>query len=553
MDLHWIIILIFVTIIVIIQISVYRQTKKKLDLLGDIFPSNPAVEFYVMRSGSFLNIVSKDNYEALKQNKEIINNIQEEIGKIAKVISEIERDETLTEENRSQALTQYKTKLNDLHKQLKNTKKKPKQKNIFSNPIRNNIINSINIYLEKNSASTSDYQLLKDIIDRNVDSEEEEIRTQLPIPLYCGLMGTMLGIIIGIGWLWLSGGLDSLLSDSGSVEQGANGIQALLSSVALAMIASVVGIILTTSGSWKTKGVKAEEELKKHSFLSWIQAELLPMMNADYADTMRQMVQNLQLFNSSFHDNAEQLNVSLQQINNAAQGQAQILHEINDLKIDHLVAANIDVYDKLKHCTHEIGQLGIYLNQVDGFLEQITRLNQQLSDADSRVRCIEEMGRYFRDERADLGVIKAKISKAMVDTDEIYQSSITALRDNIVEQNNNMSHFMIGQQERLRHLLEEQQNALLAKSQEVSNLVEELKQLTDVKASIRDMSSAISRQSHRLEQLSESIDLLARNKAQTSLWDTFLQLPKSIRITIASVTGVLVLWFNVWMVLSLTL
>ena len=57
---------------------------------------------------------------------------------------------------------------------------------------------SINKYLENNSGSVIDFHLLKDAADRHCDSVENDINTQTPIPLYCGLMGTMAGVIFRI-------------------------------------------------------------------------------------------------------------------------------------------------------------------------------------------------------------------------------------------------------------------------------------------------------------------------------------------------------------------
>ena len=53
------------------------------------------------------------------------------------------------------------------------------------------IISSLNMYLANNRANVIDFQLLKDTVDRNCDSVEEDINTQTPIPLYLGLAGTM--------------------------------------------------------------------------------------------------------------------------------------------------------------------------------------------------------------------------------------------------------------------------------------------------------------------------------------------------------------------------
>jgi hypothetical protein len=45
------------------------------------------------------------------------------------------------------------------------------------------ILSSINSYLSSNKASVIDFQLIKDTVNRNCDSVEDEINTQTPIPL----------------------------------------------------------------------------------------------------------------------------------------------------------------------------------------------------------------------------------------------------------------------------------------------------------------------------------------------------------------------------------
>ncbi len=121
--------------------------------------------------------------------------------------------------------------------QLEQENKVCEIKNQHKNVILDIIVSSINNYLNNNNNAVSDFHLMKDIVDRNCDAREEEINAQIPVPLYLGLAGTMLGILIGVGFLVFAGGLEDLLnSGNGS---GAEGIETLLGSVALAMISSI--------------------------------------------------------------------------------------------------------------------------------------------------------------------------------------------------------------------------------------------------------------------------------------------------------------------------
>ncbi len=56
----------------------------------------------------------------------------------------------------------------------------------------------MNIYLIRNRGSISDFNLINDIVELHTDSLVKDINIALPLPLYLGLMGTMLGIIIGL-------------------------------------------------------------------------------------------------------------------------------------------------------------------------------------------------------------------------------------------------------------------------------------------------------------------------------------------------------------------
>ena len=83
----------------------------------------------------------------------------------------------------------------------------------ISHPLLLRIINAINAYLLKNKGATGDFLLIKDIVERYCDTKREEIETQLPMPLYLGLMGTMLGIIIGIGYIAIVSGFSAFIDN----------------------------------------------------------------------------------------------------------------------------------------------------------------------------------------------------------------------------------------------------------------------------------------------------------------------------------------------------
>ncbi|MGN0187827.1 MAG: hypothetical protein ACI392_08820 [Paludibacteraceae bacterium] len=563
---HYVIIIVFIVAIILLQVKVFSATKKKLQIFKDIFPDAAYEEWQLLKDdSSAVRIAGKADLEVANHQKEKrISELEEAVSKSKATVADLRRSySALSDSDDMQACIvaaqgrAEKARLQDLLDQLGAARAARVETPAYhsDNAVRHTIITSINNYLERNNSSTNDFHLIKDIVDRNCDAADDEIQTQIPVPLYCGLMGTMLGIIVGILYLWLSGDLDALLGITTTAGSGAGGIKALLGGVALAMISSIVGIALTTYGSWQAKQIKSGEESAKHNFLSWMQAELLPAMNTDAASAMRMMVNNLSAFNTTFAANTKELNDSLSHVAETTKGQAEILGAINDLKINRIAAANIEVYDKLKNCTAEIGQLGEFLSNVSGYLANVRALNQKLDNADARSRMIEDMATYFKQERANIDTISGIIARSMGDADSALQKSIEILKENVTKQNDELVQHMVEQNQRLVRVLDEQQSTLENRSQEMGKLISELTQLTEVKKTMSNLEKAMLDQNKKIDNLVRSISELAQLKTTGTVHpqncSALNMMPKWLLITVATIIAVSFVWFNVWTVLSL--
>lgn len=329
------------------------------------------------------------------------------------------------------------------------------------------IINNLNAYLLKNSGQVADYHLMKDIVDRNCTSKEEEINTQIPFPLYLGLMGTMLGILVGVGFLVYDGGLTQLLDSTMAVDSAENGIIQLLSGVALAMISSAFGIAYTTFASYCQKNAKCKIELQKNEFLGWIQEELLPQLSTDMSSALVRMTRQLTSFNKSFSQNTKEMRDTLSMVNDASKWQAQLLQTIENLKIDRIASANIAVYEKLQNCTEEIDRLGVYLKNTEGYLTKVQLLNDKLGNADERNKTIERLGQFFESEINAIKERKALLNESVSDVDNNLRKAISELKESAKQEILRLDE-VFGEQTKLFKA------AMVEQSQEIARQMEEL-------------------------------------------------------------------------------
>lgn len=399
-----------------------------------------------------------------------------------------------------------------------------------SSPVMGQIITALNNYLSKNKGAASDFHLMKDVVERYCDAEEEEITTQQPIPLYLGLMGTMVGIIVGIGAIAISGGLagGSLMSH----------ISELMTCVAIAMAASFTGVLCTTLIAWKSKDAVSKVQADKNRFYSWIQTELLPVLSGDAVNAIYLLQQNLMSFNQTFKANVAGLDTALSKIGDASKEQVELIELIRDIDIRQVAQANIKVLKELKDCTSEMTTFNQYLHNVSGYLNAVNALNTNINEHLNRTAAIERMGAFFESEIAQVSEREQYINQVVANVDDTLKRTFEALSDNVrtgvaelrvkaaeeyaelttswEAQQNAFKESLAAQQIAMQELLQQrerefteylvqQQASLAEKATVISSMVKEIQMLGDTKSAMNDLVANTSDQNRKLDLLIEAI------------------------------------------------
>lgn len=539
MELHYYLIAFFILGIILFQLVIYIRTGIKRKQFEEIFPENAEDEWVILKP-SGVQIVSK--LIVAKQDQVVDyqherDSIRKELNIIECNIERYERyanDETSDVSQRyTELLKEAKIEQERVRLNLRECEKKIKQAQdeiaelsqeieTLDTSARSEIINSINRYLQKNKNSVADFNLIRDIIDRNCDAIEEEIQTQIPIPLYFGLIGTMLGILVGVGALVSTGSLENLLRAfqppegivEGTIEwinakaeydaQATQGIVSLFGGVALAMVSSIIGILLTTIGSLRIKNTKSKVEHKKHSFISWLQAELLPKISSDFSSALVQLGHDLAGFNESFSSNANLIRGTIEGIRNATESQARLLTSIEQLDIVHIAEANIKVYEQLKSCTDDIATLARDLREIQSSISGIGQFMQ------NGINEYERRNTYILD-------ASGKVDIAVHDGQEKLAKSI----DEIFATYNELLHTLYLRSESTTMELAKKYDAqvetihqaIVDKLSDVKQLEVELKNLVSIKTSIINLEKSTSEQNRKLDNLANAIRELAQMKA----------------------------------------
>ncbi len=379
--LHYTLVILLIILIIVLQIRSYSRTASKIKEYIDIFPSAP---------GDYIvDEIEIDDSETLGDDEPVNEDLFNE-------------DYTPTrDKDDSERISQLRV----------NSK----------SHVMNSIITAINSYLKKNRGAASDFHLIKDVVERYCGAIDDEITTQQPIPLYLGLMGTMIGIIVGIGSIAFSGGLEgSTLMDH---------ITELMTCVAIAMSASFVGVLCTTLIAYKSKNANSKVEESKNNFYSWIQTELLPVLSGDAANAIFLLQQNLMSFNQTFKSNVSGLDTALSKISSASQEQISLIELIQDIDIKRVAQANVQVLKELKDCTGEIKVFNQYLHSVGNYLATVNSLNDNINEHLNRTAAIEKMGAFFEKEISQVSEREQYINQVVVNVDNILKKSFEELSE----------------------------------------------------------------------------------------------------------------------------
>ena len=258
--------------------------------------------------------------------------------------------------------------------------------NAKTNYIFDNILFAINNYLIRNRGASSDFNLIKDVVERNTNAVEEDINLTIGIPLYLGLMGTMIGIVIGL----------FNMPDLAAVGADFNeGISLLIGGVKIAMIASFTGLLLTIINSgWTFKSSLSLIESRKNDLYTFFQIELLPIINQGLASTLESLQRNLMSFNDKFTDQLTAFASTVSSLSGifdsskeAIKAQKDLLDSIDKTKVAEMTRYNVKVLQQLDISVIKFEKFNTYLTNVNLFVDNsqqiVGRTNELLERTDN--------------------------------------------------------------------------------------------------------------------------------------------------------------------------
>lgn len=408
------------------------------------------------------------------------------------------------------------------------------------NPLIIRVVDSINSYLLRNKGAISDFNLIKDIVERNCDAVDEEINQQLPVPIYLGLMGTILGIILG---LW---------SIDFDPENFMDSVSSLISSVKWAMGCSFAGLLITTIlSAWLYRGAKAKLEVQKNELYTFIQIELLPQLSQDANSTILTMQAHLEKFNEGFSENVNGFDGIMNRILEAFDSQVRLTEQLQHMDIARVARLNANVLVELRNSMTEFEKFNQYLSLMNSFVGKTAQLtdsvNHQLTRTEDIKTIVGSMQENIENNRIVmvklqdfLGKVEAHnaLLTATASLDDQLSDAIDQLKKHVQEEINAIQQHTTEATQELDTLMRAERGHL----DRLKNL-DQLNQLDKLVKSMDSMKSSFDNQngnlSSQVAKLSQTISQMKENQTITAS----IGLPPIVLWIVAGLIGLAALLF----------
>lgn len=243
----------------------------------------------------------------------------------------------------------------------------------YDNPEFERVVFKTNSYLCKNVGTAADYELLKNICEHDIEVLDDLIHNTLNAPLYLGLAGTFIGVIVGI----LGLNLNEFMI--GEVES--SGLQHLLLGVVIAMIASLCGLGMTVYNTvYSYKESVKENDIAKEKYFDFLRRELMPVLSNSMASSLSSLKSVLGHFVDRFGRNLDSYAESAQLLNDNLEKQHQVLEEINKLSLTKTATKIAETFATLKESADELGIFKMYQDSLNDTISKVEKVSGHVGE-----------------------------------------------------------------------------------------------------------------------------------------------------------------------------
>lgn len=266
------------------------------------------------------------------------------------------------------------------------------------------VVFETNEYLCKNVGTSADLDVLQDICDKKLEVKDNAVKSTLNLPLFIGLGGTFIGIIIGvIGFALDLNDLFGTTSSTTTTEQvistpvvdnnvtsidqtvqssvenkdegssdETNSLQFLLYGIGCAMAASLCGLVLMVRNTaFNYREATADLDTKRNEYFDFLRRELMPTLANSMSSSLNSLKSVLGHFVDKFGKNLDAYADSAELLNENLEKQHLVLTQIQDMGMTRMANRVASAFVQLNEAADALNTFQQYQQELNTTIHQV--------------------------------------------------------------------------------------------------------------------------------------------------------------------------------------
>lgn len=279
------------------------------------------------------------------------------------------------------------------------------------------LLEEIQAFLLRNQGVVNSLDNLKDMSQRRLDAIATGLQATTATPLYIGLLGTFLGVIIGLFAVVTDGVTDEAISS-------------FLLGVVVAMAGSFFGLLFTLLGNAAYRQAYERASDRHNDWLNFLQVQLLPRLQSDLSHGLSNLKLVLDEFNKDFFSRITDFKTVFSNLNQYVGLQERFIIALQQSDFSQLTEANLRFFEQIQKNESLFERFGQYLQGLNESMDLGRQAAVDIREIVGQLRQLDDVQGYLRQNEASirkqLGYLSAHQEKMEQLTQGIQQHFIEA-------------------------------------------------------------------------------------------------------------------------------
>lgn len=279
------------------------------------------------------------------------------------------------------------------------------------------LLHEIQEYLLRNQGAVTGLDTIKDMSQRRLETEAGNLQATVATPLYIGLLGTFLGVILGLGAVVADGVTEEAISQ-------------FLMGVVVAMVGSFFGLLFTLLGNADYRKANGIATVRLTDWLNFLQIQLLPRLQDDLSRSLGNLKVVLDEFNQDFFKRIADFKSVFSNLNQYVGMQERFITALQQSDYSKLTEANLQFFEQIQKNESLFERFGQYLQRLNESMDTGREAAADIREIVGQLRQLDDVQGYLRQNeeliRKQLGYLSAHQDKMEHLTHGIQQHFIEA-------------------------------------------------------------------------------------------------------------------------------